>query len=857
MRRRTRSLDGAGWWIRAHPGTEAALAAAARWAGPAAGAIHAVHEPDPGEGWIAAHVPGSVLDDLMRAGEVPDVYRERNSLLAEWVPERAWTYRTTFEVEPPGDGAPQRTWLRFHGIDHAGHVFVDGRHVGSHAGMFVPFEIELPAEVARAGSHALAVVVEPAPGSEPQVGRTSKVAIHKARMSYGWDFCPRLVHQGLWQSVEVVTAGSVRIRDVWARPVLADDLRSATVTVQVVLDRAGGATDELDIDAQLHGVRAHAALAAGGDIAELRLRIDHPELWWPNGMGAPALHDLDVRVSARGALVDERRVAVGFRRIEPVEEPEGAGRSWSSTVNGRPLEVLGWNWTPLDALYGVPRPDRLDHLLRLVVASGANLLRVWGGGLIETEAFYDACDRLGILVWQEFSQSSSGIDDEPSADPAFVDLMRHEAEAIVPLRRNHPSLAIWCGGNELQDAGGPLEDGRSPVLAALHEVVARLDPERIWLPTSPSGPRFGNRLADIEADPDGLHDVHGPWEHQGLRDHNLLWDSGTSRFNGEFGVEGMTNRRVHQSLIAAERRWPADRTNPVYRHLGDWWINAPLVQEAFGGRIDDLETLRRASQHLQADGLRYAVEANRRRWPHNRGSIPWQLNESFPNAWCTAVVDHGGDPKPAFHAVARAYAPAVVCARFRAWALDGARTLEIEPFAWAADRAGPATIACRTRAADGSLLDERTVVIRLGGREPQSGGPIELGLGAPADGLVVLDLELETDGGVAASNRYLLARGADFGPIRRLAEATVEVAVDRGDDTWCVQLAHRGGPAALGIRITDARPAGASGWAEPVDDGFDLLPGESRALAVRWPGVAAADRRLHVDAWNVAPTEVA
>ena len=107
-------------------------------------------------------------------------------------------------------------------------------------------------------------------------------------------------------------------------------------------------------------------------------------------MGAPALHDLDVRVSARGALVDERRVAVGFRRIEPVEEPGGAGRSWSSTVNGRPLEVLGWNWTPLDAVYGVPRPDRLDHLLRLVVASGANLLRVWGGGLIETEAFYDA-----------------------------------------------------------------------------------------------------------------------------------------------------------------------------------------------------------------------------------------------------------------------------------------------------------------------------------------------------------------------------------------------------------------------------------------------------------------------------------
>ena len=259
---------------------------------------------------------------------------------------------------------------------------------------------------------------------------------------------------------------------------------------------------------------------------EVVLRVDAPELWWPNGMGEQHLYD----VEAGGV-----RFAVGFREV--------SFDDYELRVNGVAVPVKGWNWVPIDALYGVPRPEKLAHLLGLAARANVNLIRVWGGGLIETPEFYDLCDRLGLLVWQEFAQSSSGIDSKPSDDPDFVATMAEDARQIVPRRRARPSLAIWCGGNELDG------DDSTPVLAALEQVVQELDPERHWLPTSPLG----------EAD------VHGPWEHQGLRAHNEHYDTRTSRLHSEFGVEGMTNRRALEALIAEEHRWPADRSNPGLR----------------------------------------------------------------------------------------------------------------------------------------------------------------------------------------------------------------------------------------------------------------------------------------------------
>jgi len=594
-----------------------------------------VTKPWDAPGWLPARVPGSVVDDLVRAGEVADPYFERQSRLAEWVAARTWVYRARVEGRE----------VVFDGVDHEATVFVDGDEVAHHVGAFTPFRVGLSP-----GEHLLAVAVHAAPETEAQVGRTSRVRVHRSRMGYGWDFCPRLVHQGIW------------------RPVRVDPPPERLYRVTLA-DGVG-------------------RVEADGEIV---LEVESPELWWPNGMGEQRLYS-----------------GFGFRTVELTDDYE-------LVVNGLRTEIRGWNWVPIDVLYGVPRPEKLARLLELARDANVNLLRVWGGGLIESEEFYAHCDRLGLLVWQEFAQSSSGLESVPSDDPEFVATLAADAREIVPRLAHHPSLAIWCGGNEL-DA-----DDSHPALAALRDVVHELDPGRAWLPTSPIGDK----------------DVHGPWEHQGLRAHYEHYDTRTSRLHSEFCVEGMTNREALEALIAPEHRWPADRTNPVYVHLGAWWINEPLVQETFGGRIEDVDTMRRASQWLQYEGLRYAVEATRRR---GAGTIPWQFNEPFPNAWCTSAVDWHGVPKPAYQGVARAY--------------HGAPSAQFATCAWG----GLSEVRARV-SAPGRLVDLDGRVVAEGDEE----------IAAPLDAFVydvfVLDL---------GANRYVMTRTENLAPLLDLPRATLE-----------------------------------------------------------------------------------
>lgn len=775
-------------------------------------------------------MPGSVLDDLWRAGEVPDPYFERNSLLLEWAPARAWVYRYRLAVPP--DAVTPAT-LRFDGVDHRATVLVDGVVAAEHEGMFVPFQVDVTPLVEPGKQHLLAVVVHPAPESEPQVGDTGRVRAHKSRMGYGWDFCPRLVHTGIWRGVSLYTGAPVFCPSPVV--VIGPDLREGQVSVD--------GAERLSL---MDG--ADVAVSATGT----RLVIPEPRLWWPNGEGAPHTYTL---VADRGG--QRRQWEVGFRHLELAANP-GAPSSalpYTAVVNGRELFLRGWNWAPVDALYGVPRPQKLSHLLSLAAASGANCLRVWGGGLLETPEFYGWCDRLGLLVWQEFALSGSIFGSVPSDDPGFVAAMGSEAAAIVAERRHHPSLAWWCGGNELASSVAGRDDApldrSAPVLAALAEVVGREDPGRPFLPASPSGPHSLNRLELIGADPDGQHDVHGPWEHQGLASHNVLYDAGTCLLHSEVGVEGMANRRGLDRLVAPGHRWPADRSSPIYAHLGAWWDNAPLVQDCFGGRLTGTDQLRRASQHLQFDGLRYAVESRLRRRPRTSGVFPWQLNESYPNAWCTAAVDYWGDPKPAYYGVRRAYRPAHVCAAFPTWAWGGRDRVRAEVFAWAAGPALEGTVRATLFDVSGVVVAEQSFDLPPEG--PGAAGALTAGAGDVGTEVCILDLEARWDSGPVAANRYVLTTTTDLSALLDLPPAVVEVRVQ---PSGAVRLRHLSGPAAVGVVLADGRPPGAPGWAMFGDNVLDLLPGEDRTVGVEWPGTGGEDLLLSVAGWNMGEQEV-
>jgi beta-mannosidase len=431
--------------------------------------------------------------------------------------------------------------------------------------------------------------------------------------------------------------------------------------------------------------------------------------------------------------------------------------------------------------------------------------------------------------------------------------MAAEARQIIPRRRNHPSLVVWCGGNELMDAPDrPVDDERAPVLAALHAVVRELDPERHWLPTTPSGRRATNTLENIAQDPLGLHDVHGPWEHQGLIEQYALYNQGASLFHSEFGVEGLAHVATLERCLAPENRWPVTRQNPAWSHTSAWWLREETLRSAFGD-LPDLASTVAASQFLQAEGLRYAVEADRRRMYHNSGTLPWQFNEPYPNAACTSAVDYFGRPKPAYYAVARAYAPVLVSARFAGQVWPGCSKFEAE--VWACNSGAKplrgAHLTARLVGACGEIYALHRERAALAANSAVRLAAVDWSLAGMHDEVFFLDLNLtDARGTPLSTNRYLFARTGDLAPMLQISLATLQASVVQDDENWRVLLANTGDQTALNVWLAADRGLDSIGYVYFSDNYFCMLPGETRTVQAGWQDIPRGERVIVAQAWN-------
>jgi beta-mannosidase len=821
--------------------------------------------------WRVGSIPGCPHHDLLMLGEIPDPYVDRNSLLSEWIPQRTWLYKKTFMIGEEIKG--RRVHLHFEGVDYQAEFFLNGESLGTHTGMFTPVIFDVTDKLFYGGENLLAVVIEAAPLEEPQVGRTSRVKTVKTRMNYWWDFCPRIVHLGIWNDVYLEVTGPVRLADVFVRPKLEADFHRANVFVTVELDSAIQTAADLEIilrhaETVVASQRTRHDLELGHTHLETCLEVVDPRLWWTNGCGAQELYEAEVRIILPSSdemkqpedISAARIITFGIRQISlvPNESADPNALPYTFSVNGRKVYIKGWNWVPMDVMYSVPQPAKLERLLMLAKRAHVNLLRVWGGGLIEKESFYDQCDRLGILVWQEFIQSSSGIDNIPATSTEYVQMVTEAAEQIVPRKRNHTSLAIWCGGNELT---GELElplDNSHPVLAALKSVVARLDPDRLWLPTSPSGRVFGNTLELIAKDPTALHDIHGPWEYQGAREHYALYNQGVSLFHSEFGVEGITNLRTLNATLKKEHQWPVNLDNPYWFHQGAWWVKRPMWDKTFG-ELNTVEELVHATQFIQADGLRYALESDRRRKYRNSGTLPWQFNEPYPMAACTSTVDYYARPKPVYYAVSRAYAPLLVSARFPTSAWGDSEQFEAEVWVSNSHEESYSDVTLRTRllGTEGRIYAERDEVLSFGANCAAKLAILEEPLANISEEVFFLDLQLFTsDGASLCYNRYAFSRTADLAPLLACPPTRLSVSSSRfvdkaeGEREQILTITNTGGTAAMFVWLEDARDVNASGYTYFDDNYFCLFPEESRTVTVNWVAVPAEERRLEVSGWN-------
>jgi beta-mannosidase len=614
-------------------------------------------------GPMPASVPGTVQKALLDAGLIEDWNVGMNSLACEWAEHRHWELLTRLPTKALA-GA-RKIVLDAHGLDYSGWILVDNQQVATFKGVLKPHRIDLADHLADGEDHHLSIVFDIPPREQGQIGFTSQSRYFKPRYNYGWDWCPRLVPIGVWGPIAIRANLAAEFGIVRVSSDLAEDLRTGTLSVRTCYEPAG-APEDLSVrvslaDADGEIAFREAPLQAGQH--DLRIEGLRVEPWWPNGMGPAKTYRLTVEVVAPdGSTLWQERRKVGFRRIRwlPCEGAPADALPWLCEVNGTSVFLQGCNWAPLRLAYADLTDGDYGRVVPLYRDMGCNLLRVWGGGYLETECFYDLCDDAGILVWQEFPLSSSGIDNWPPEDPEVIEELCEIARSYIRRRAHHPSLLMWCGGNELQGGADPSKVGGGrptppdhPCLAALAQVVREEDPGRRFVHTSSSGPRF---TADASEFGQGLHhDVHGPWgfdgDFEGWREY---WRGDDALFRSEVGVPGACDVELIKRYCPDGTWWPPN--NATWAHSSLWWI----MWDRYS-RLDALDPEQALAAYVeqtqaeQAEALAFAAAMCKRRFPRCGGFMIWTGHDCFPCPINNSVIDFDGHCKPGYYALKKVF----------------------------------------------------------------------------------------------------------------------------------------------------------------------------------------------------------
>ena len=669
------------------------------------------------EGWLPASAPGVVQLDLMAAGRIPDPFYGLNENAVQWVGERDWLYRCGFQVSAEALSQPQLD-LCFDGLDTFATVWLNGEQILASDNMFVPQRV-LVKDRLRAGRNELRILFESAlqRGKEieaqyaPQSlwnGDSSRLYVRKAQYHYGWDWGPVLMTAGPWRSVRL-EAYAARIEELHTPSELSADLETATVRVAVnVAGEAAGASVALEL-LDPAGKRVAAATAplansasVSGSRANHQFIFGSPQLWWPNGYGAQALYTLVATLAREGQVLHRVQQRLGLRRLRLVQEPllDEPGTSFMFEVNNTPIFCGGANWIPANSFTPRLTRQRYGELLKLAAAARMTMLRVWGGGIYEDDAFYDWCDELGLLVWQDF-MFACGV---YPAHEAFCDSVRREAQANVRRLRHHPSLALWCGNNEdYQNAysAGVYDvnfngDHRATKFPAryiyeqlLPEICAALDPARPYWRASPyGGPDANSRIEGDRHVWDVWHGVVAPYQD---------YPNYSGRFVSEFGMLSFPALSTLESFTPPDERYAQSRTVEHHNKAsGGVRRVATYISENIRYPVG-LAAHIYATQFIQAEAVASAYRGWRRRWggPGRyavAGALVWQLEDCWPvSSW--AIVDLAMRLKPAYYVVRRELAPVVIGLApaeggAAVWVVNGQRTeaaAQLELNAWALD----------------------------------------------------------------------------------------------------------------------------------------------------------------------------
>lgn len=666
--------------------------------------------PEPLTGWADAVVPGGVHESLLANGVIAHPYTDRNEPDVRWIENRDWWYRAAFSV--PHLGPDERLRVVFNGLDTVVDVNIDGELVGRHVNMFRPFELDLTHLAP--GTHQMTLRFSPplsglevpdavlarrerfareratdapstGPNNAPSEGAQEPEGIgsdavaratqrRKAAFSWGWDFAPRVPSVGIWLPVELVRERIASVIGHRVATTRVDADGTAHVSVRVEVDDFAHA-GPLEANVTLttpSGVRHRQRALMEHTTAHLEFDVEDAELWWTHDLGAPDLHELTIELEHDSVLVGRVEDWVGLRTIELDRSVDSEdGRLFAFKLNGVQIFARGANWIPASMLVGSVSDRLTRDLVSLAADGGMNMLRVWGGGIYERDAFYRSCDEQGVLVWQDFAFACS---DYPDDDNQFIEEVRLEAEYQVRRLRNRASLALWCGSNEVQALhgiafqsysgsgwGARLFDDILPVAVERHASGS------IYWPGSPWGEDPSEGWMTVNGVRDGDrhawevwhgHDVGaggGPFASIGEARHYRRYENDRGKFISEFGIHASpelnTLKRWMPGSDVALRSSAVDahnKDNPKDKH--------DPVLEIVTGLPDNLDEYVEFTMASQAEGLKFGIEHYRRRQPQCSGTLVWQFNDPWPGiTW--SLVDVDLVPKAAYYRVRRTFSP--------------------------------------------------------------------------------------------------------------------------------------------------------------------------------------------------------
>jgi beta-mannosidase len=606
----------------------------------------------------AATVPGAVQLDIAKAEGYAPYYYAENWKDYLWMEDQKFVYVSNFLKPSMEEG--ERLVFHSRGIDYEFEIIFNGQKMLHQEGMFTPVRVDLTSLLKV--NNELRIIIFPIPKKQKQpADRSQASASVKPAVSYGWDWHPRLVPSGIWDDTGLEVIPASHLQEISVQYTLNEELDTAFLTVQVAGQGLGGCRIAW-ILADSTGRKVDMGyLNTFNDKGVLYSAFAHPELWWPHDHGDPYRYSYTIELADNnGILLQTFRGHMGFRRVKLVmnegawNEPEGFPKTRSVApsqleINGRKIFCKGTNWVNPEIFPGIITRERYEELINRALEAHFNMFRVWGGGIVNKESFYEMCDEKGILVWQEFPLACNDYEDNPE----YLEVLKQESGSIIERLREHPSLAIWSGGNELFNSWSGMTD-QSLAIRLLNSMCLELDPYTPFISTSPlMGMGHGNY---VFRDQQTGEEVYSAMQ----KAHFTAYT--------EFGVPGPSPVEILEAIIPDNELWPPEPGTSWESHhafnawVGDTWLMKDMIEDYFG-RTKNLEELVKRGQLLQCEGYKAIYEEARRQKPYCSMALNWCFNEPWPTAANNSIINWPNWPKPAFYAVRDACRPVLASAR--------------------------------------------------------------------------------------------------------------------------------------------------------------------------------------------------